>query len=481
MTQCKTEKEVSQLAFDLDFGKEVVGAFDGGSISTDGGLVLLRQIDNKLRLSEQINFCIADQRQQAAVKHKQEEIIRQRLYAIAAGYEDANDANFLRDDAMHRMSVKGSVREELASQPTISRLENSVVEKENEFLQELLPVLYIQQFKKPPHKVVLDVDTTCDEAHGYQQLTFFNGFYGTYCYVPMFIFDSNGFPLSALLRAGNAAPAEGALKMLKQVVEHLRQAWPDVAIDFRGDAAFCLPELYSYCEKNRIQYFIGLKPNHSVDCKTRDLVSQAKSMYESVYGQSKPLIHGKKDKRLALVAWRKKEERIRFSSKEEGRIQEHFEDEKRIRLVGDFPYEAREWRCERRVICRVDYTEEGPDVRYIITNNVYGRPKWIYEDKYCRRGQCENWIKEIKNYLKCDRTSCQEFAANQFRLLLHVFAYLLLREIRNKLPSKTANISVQTVMQRFIKIGVLVKETTRKIWLHYSSGYPAQLEFTCPD
>ncbi len=476
MTQCKTEETISQLVFELGIGKPVVGQFDGGMISSDGGLVLLRQADERMQLSEQIGFCLGDPRKDTLVRHQLVSIIRQRLYAIAAGYEDVNDANHLRHDAMHQVAVGKRPGIMLASQPTISRVENRVTREEIEFLQELLVHAYVQQFKKAPRKVVLDMDTTCDEVHGNQQLSFWNGFYRTYCYVPLFIFDQSGFPLAALLRSGQAGPAQGGLRMLKQVVGKLREAWPKVVIELRADAGFCVPEFYDFCESNNVTYFIALKTNHALECLSEDLVERTRTKWQALFGEGRQLVLGRLNKRVAHKYLLKREEFIRGITKAEGRMQEQFENENYIKIVDEFLYEARTWPHPRRVIARCKYGPEGAQMRYVVTNSFSGRPKWIYEEKYCQRCQCENWIKELKLTVKCDRLSCQEFNANQFRLLLHSFAYILLLKLRASLPTKQ-ELSIETIRLRFLKVGVLVKATARKIWLHWASGYPWQYEF----
>lgn len=468
MTECTKRDANLQLKFDFGIGKPVTGAFNGGLISTDGGLGLLRLADDALQLSENASLCIGEKRRPDAVKHQLVDLLRQRIYGIAAGYEDANDASSLRFDPMHKLSIgRAESHQDLASQPTISRLENSVVAEELSFLQDLLVHTYIRKHRKPPKKVVLDLDTTCDPVHGYQQLSFYNGFYGTFCYIPMFVFDEDGFPLAALLRPGNADVGGDAANVLKNIVKLLRQSWPGVKVEFRADAAFCRREIYQVCEEFSVTYFIGLKSNHNLRCLAKDLVASAKNEFEALYGPA-PM--------LEKTAWRRNEERKRFSSKKEGRMQELHESEKFVRKAGELAWRGRGYSNDMRVLCRADYTEDGPDLRFVITNHKGGNPKWIYENKYCRRGQCENWIKELK-LINVDRLSCQEFNANQFRLLEYVFAYILLRELRDRLPKTDSRVSIQTIVLHFIKIGVLVKESVRRVALHWASSYPRQQEF----
>ncbi len=477
MTQFTERQRNLQLRFDFGLGKPIEGAFDAGRVSADGGLVLVRAMDERLKLSEQIAYCLRDSRQAGKIKHSYVSQIRQRLGMIAAGYEDLNDADKLSGDPMHKINGgrNPETDPDLASDATLQRLEYGRSEEELTFMQELLVHLFIQQHKRPPERIILDMDTTCDEVHGYQQLSFYNGFYKTYCYTPLFIF-AGSFPLAAVLRAGNAAPAEGAVRALRPVVKALRDAWPDLIIDLRADAGFSTPEVYSFCEAAGIYYFIGLKPNSHVLLKARPLIGRAKAEYVRLYGAVEDLT-SKQAKKARKLVWRRKEERIRFSSKSEGRMQEHAEDPSdfRIRMVGDIAYQADSWKIKRRVIARCDFTAEGADLRYIVTNYEGGRPKWIYEDKYCKRGQCENYIKELKS-VKCDRLSAQEFATNQVRLLMHTYSYILLDFLKQQLPGPSIP-SVETVRLRLIKIGVVVKETARKISLHWSSHFPSEFQF----
>jgi len=469
MTKCTEAAAGVQLSFNFGIRRPVVAMFDGGQISSDGGLVLVKQADQKLKLTEQMSFCLAERRDAAYVRHSMQSLLQQRIYGIAAGYEDCNDVGRLRKDPMHKICLgkEPTDSEMLGSQPTLSRFENGVTEDENGFLQSFLVHSYIQRFPRAPRQIVLDVDTTCDPVHGYQQLSFFNGFYRKDCYIPLFVFDQHGYPLRARLRPGNFAPAENAAAEVRAVVRLLREAWPKTKIELRADAAFCNRDFYALCEEYGVTYYIGLKSNHALRCKTKELVARCKREYEAIYGPAN---------QVRGTNWRRREERLRFSSKGEGRMQERFESEKLVRVVAEIKYQARSWEAERRVICRSDYTDEGEELRFIVTNSVSKRPKWIYENKYCRRGQCENWIKELKS-INCDRLSCQEFEANQFRLLLHAFAYILLLELRRRLSGSNSRWSVENVRLRLLKIGVVVRNTARRIALSWTGSYPWQLEF----
>jgi hypothetical protein len=473
-------QEQEELRLNIGLGKEINAAFDGGCVSSDGGLLLLRKADEGLELTELAVLCVGDQRRPDMVTHTSRRIFQQRVYGIAAAYEDCNDVAQVGKDAMHQLALgylPGSGNS-LASQPTLSRWENSFDDASLAALQRLLPHTFVRTRKRPPKVLRLYMDTTHDEVHGYQQLSFYNGFYKTFCYTPLFIFADCGFPLAAILRAGNAGTAEGALRALRQVVSDIRLSWPQTRIELAADAGFAVPELFEYCEENRITYFICDGSHSGYKYHSEPLVRRCKADFEDLGGRRHEL---KKyaipvDPKARKTAWCQKEERIRFSSKAEGRMQEHFEDlDLRVRRYCEFNYRSREWSRERRVIARCEYTAEGPDVRYVVTNALGSYPKRLYEQRYCPRAKCENWIKELKNYLHCDRTSCQEFEANQLRLLLHTFAYVLLWEIRRKAEMRHA--TVETVRLQLIKIGVLVKETTRKVLLHFASEHPWQKQF----
>jgi len=467
-----------QISLSLGLPKKIVASFDGGRISSDGGILLVRMADEKLELTELAASCLPENRRGDLIRHSALDMLRQRIYGIAHLYEDANDAKTLRFDDMHKLAV-GRLPSDapLASQPTLSRFENNVDDVSLKALQELLVHTFVRQHKKrKPAVVRLKMDTTCDETHGYQQMTFYNGCYETTCYVPLFIFAENGFPLASLLRPGNAAPGDGGLRMLKMIVHNLRLAWPGIPIEITADAAFALPEIYDWCEDNNVLYFISMKGNSALDYHTKEIVPLCKTYFdESSNTPTGELHNGKLSEEELYRTWRQKEERKRFASKNEGRMQEHFEqDTLVIRCFHEFQYSAKEWRTKRRLIAKIQYSSQGPDVRYVVTNSRQGSARAVYE-KYCQRAQCENWIKDLKNYLRCDRTSCQEFDANQFRLLLHTFAYALLNVVKEAAGIVSA--TVETIRLRLLKIGVLIKEGSRNVRLSLASQHPAQDEF----
>jgi hypothetical protein len=311
------------------------------------------------------------------------------------------------------------------------------------------------------------MDSTCDPVYGTQQMSFYNGFYHDYCYTHLYLLADDGFPLAGVARAGNAGPGEGGLPMLAKVVHELRTKRKNMRIEYRADSAFLNFQTLDWCEDNRVMYFIGLAPNNALLVKSKELVQRAYEEYVAQFGEPAPL-HGR--------TWKQNEERIRYSSKEEGRQQEILEREQRIRVYGEFQYAAGSWSRERRVIVRVDYTAEGEDLRFVVTNCETGSARRIYEDKYCQRARCEMHIKELKSQ-RIDRLSSPEWLPNQFKLTMHLFAYAMQIELRQALPASERHISTETLRRRFLKIAGQVRRTTRGTRIRWSSSHPHQQQF----
>jgi hypothetical protein len=481
MAQFKTKNagKQEQLQLILPTGREVIANFDGGYVCSDGGLLLLRKANERLGLTKLVAMCMHDKRRPDLITHTFEGMLAQRIFGIAAGYEDCNDAESLRYDAMHQLAVgyEPSAGHLLASQPTLSRFEGTATKVSNDLMKRGLVHIYAKIKKRKAKVIRLSMDTTHDEVFGYQQLSCFNGYYGMNCYAPLFIFSDDGFPLAAVLRPGSPNPAEDALRELRKLVKELRAYFPGVRLELKADAAFANPEIYKFCEENNITYFIASAGHPGLAYHAEDLIMACKTEFDSFGYESPELkkyaaLSGQSEtwmKKARKRIERQKEERIRFSCKEEGRMQEHFEEELHVRKFGEFFYQSKEWDKPRRFVFRIDYTKHGPDTRFVITNASGSSARKIYEDKYCRRAQCENWIRDLKTYLKCDRTSCQEFEHNQFRLLLHVFAYILIWDVRTRanLPPMT----VETFRLQLIKIGVLVREKGTKVLLHLASHF----------
>ncbi len=436
MQNCTQAATAVQLNFRFPGLKIISGTFEDAKLSTDGGLVLLKAADEKFKLSEQIAGGLVDTRQSGKSKFSLLEMVRQRLFMICTGNEDINDADRLAGDPMHKIAagLNPESDNDLASDSTLGRLENNRCEKELEQLQQLLVWLFVQRQGKIPYKVIIDVDGTCDPVHGNQQLSFYHGFYDTTCFYPLFLFIGD-FPVGAILRAGNAGSAEGTIEALKRIVKILRQAFPKILIDLRADAGFAVPEIYEYCERNGIEYYIGLPSNSRLAAQTAYIAAEAKKVFAEELANRQAEKH------------------------------------EYVRVIDEVIYNAESWWKKRRVIARCDYKIDGAEFRYVVTNHKGGSAKWLYEEKYCKRGRCENVIKELKS-IKCDRISNQSFVANQFRLLLHTFAYILLDAVRQAAPAEDHRLTLMSIQLRFIKLAVRVEETARKVVLHWPVDYP---------
>ena len=422
----------NQLRFESLFSKEVIADFAGGRITSDAGGLLLRELDQRYRLAENAARCLHDPRDGHKVKHDLLTLVRQRLFAIAQGYEDNNDAATLaKDPAFKIMAGKAPESDgDLASQPTLSRFENRVTAKDLRRLSDRLLDLYLKTHPGPRKVIVLDMDATDDPTHGKQQLSFFHGYYEEHMYHPLLVFDGrDGFPLAAVLRPGNTHSSRGALAVLKRLIQKLRQAYPKALILFRADAGFAVPALYSYLEDQpETRYVIGFITNNRLLAETAPLLAKAQRQYQET---------GEKQ-----------------------------------RLFTSFSYQAESWDQPRRIIAKVEYTHLGANQRFVVTN-LSRNPQFVYDDIYVLRGDVENRIKELKLEIKADRLSCHRFLANQFRLLLHTAAYCLFWLLRHHLQgTELATAQVNTLRLKLLKIGARIRETSRRIWVHLASGYP---------
>ena len=422
----------NQLRFESLFSKEVIADFAGGRITSDAGGLLLRELDQRYRLAENAARCLHDPRDGHKVKHDLLTLVRQRLFAIAQGYEDNNDAATLaKDPAFKIMAGKAPESDgDLASQPTLSRFENRVTAKDLRRLSDRLLELYLKTHPGPRKVIVLDMDATDDPTHGQQQLSFFHGYYEEHMYHPLLVFDGrDGFPLAAVLRPGNTHSSRGALAVLKRLIQKLRQAYPKALILFRADAGFAVPALYSYLEDQpETRYVIGFITNNRLLAETAPLLAKAQRQYQET---------GEKQ-----------------------------------RLFTSFSYQAESWDQPRRIIAKVEYTHLGANQRFVVTN-LSRNPQFVYDDIYVLRGDVENRIKELKLEIKADRLSCHRFLANQFRLLLHTAAYCLFWLLRHHLQgTELATAQVNTLRLKLLKIGARIRETSRRIWVHLASGYP---------
>lgn len=424
----------SQLCFANFDSRSVVAEFSAGPMTSDGGFLLLREIDRMTDLSSSMSRALCDRREQAKVRHDQTELMRQRLFAIAMGYEDGNDHQALRFDPGLKTAV-GSLPETgpaLASQPTLSRFENGVHAGELFRLSDALIDAYVAAHPAPRKGIVLDMDSTDDPTHGQQQLSFFHGYYDQYMLHPLLIFDGlSGFPVAAVLRAGNAHASKGAVAILERILRRLKHAYPEACILVRADAGFAVPEIYELFEREKVKYTIGLITNERLRKRTARLVRKAEKEY------------------------------VRTGAKQ--------------RLFGSFQHRAGSWRRSRRVIAKVERLPRGLNLRFVVTNVYFESASGIYDGIYTGRGDAENRIKELKVHLKADRLSCTRFQANQFRLLLHTFAFVLLWHLRRSLAGTELVVaSVDTLKLKLLKIGARVVQSVRRILFTMPRAYPYQ-------
>ncbi len=407
--------------------------FNGGDISSDAGLLLFREFDSKFHLLKRISSCIKDKRSPEKVSYSIKELLTQRFYSWLAGYEDCNDATELRHDPVIKAVVnKNKFNDTLASQPTLSRLENSIDMHDIFRLQKLLVDLFVQKYQNnPPEELIIDVDSTDDPTHGAQQLTLFNGYYYQYMYSPLII-SCNNHILDVLLRKGNAHGSWAVIPRLKAIIESIRKIWPDINIIIRIDAAGATPKIYEYCENNNLEYVIGLITNNVLKQLNKENLLFAELAYK--------------------------------------------EDNVKQKIMDEINYQAESWDKPRRVIMKAEYNSNGANQRFVVTNINKALPRILYDVIYSDRGNFERVIDEIKNGFKADRLSCHSFIANQFRLLIAVFLYEFVEYFSEYCLMKTdlRNVEPETLRRTIIKIGARVKITVRRLWIECCSSYPYQ-------
>ncbi|MBF0418343.1 MAG: IS1380 family transposase [Magnetococcales bacterium] len=411
--------------------RKVEAAFEGGAVTSDAGVLLLRQIDRRLGLTQAVARCLKDGRDPSKVIHTTQDLVRQRIFGLALGYEDLNDHLTLRDDPGFQTGVDRDRR--LASSSTLCRWENQADREIFWSLHNLLVDQFIASQVQTPGKLVLDFDATDDPVHGKQEKRFFHGYYDSYCYLPLYVFCGDQ-PLVAYLRPANIDAAKHAGAMLSWLVRRLRRAWPEVEIIFRGDSGFCRHVLLSWCERHNIKYIVGLAKNSRLVKISEPILDQAAIQYEASHIKQ--------------------------------------------RMFWDFQYGAASWKCQRRVILREEHTSKGSNPRFVVTN-LEGSGQELYEKLYCARGEMENRIKEQQLCLFADRTSCHDWWANQFRLFMSTLAYMLLESLRRIGLQGTALAKARcdTIRIKFMKIGAVILRNTRRIRFLLSEGYPHQEQF----
>jgi hypothetical protein len=407
--------------------------FDGGQLTSDGGLCWLSAADTALGLCAALAAVLPDWRR-GPVTHSLEQLIRQRVFQIACGYEDQNDATTLRSDPLLKL-VCGRLPAEgdLASQPTLSRLENAVDAKGCYRLARALVQLYLQERERDgvPTRIVLDFDPTDDPAHGQQEGIAFHGYFGQWMYHPLLVFDGDtGQLICAILRPGTVHASHGATAILKRLVKALRQQWPEVQIAFRADSGFAIPELYDYLEQEQIRYAIGLPTNSRLHALAAPLLAEAE--------------------------------------------QQSAQSGEKVRLLGEGQYQAGSWEHERRVVIKAEVLPKGLNVRFVVTNQTE-EPEALYEWYIQRGDRPELCIKDLKGGCRADRLSDHAFLANQVRLLLHAAAYGLLDTLRRwLLQRRVGRMELGTLRLQLLKIGGWVRQRLDAIHLHLASSHPAE-------
>jgi Transposase DDE domain group 1 len=427
MPKC-TQPELSFPSFDR---RKIEANFTGGEVSSDGGILLLREADRRLGLVKALDAVLPDPRRQVFITHRQVDLLRQRIYGLALGYEDLNDHDTLRRDLAWQTALERE--DELASDSTLCRLEQRVERKAALAFHQVLIEQFIASFEQAPSELILDFDATDDRVHGNQEGRHFHGYYGDFCFLPLYVFCGEQL-LVSYLRPSNIDAARHAWAILKLLVQRLREAWPDVRIIVRADSGFCRWKMLHWCEWASVEYIIGLARNSRLQALGMELMVQAEVAYTNT-----------------------------------GQKQRHF---------GWLDYAAGTWDKERRVIAKAEVTDKGRNPRFVVTN-MRGDAQKLYDEVYCARGEMENRIKEQQLGLFSDRTSCHGWWANQFRVLLSAAAYVLMETIRRVALKGTelARAQVGTIRLKLLKIGTVILRNTRRIRLFFSSAYAYQALF----
>jgi hypothetical protein len=437
MTEC-----VAQITLNFYDPKPVRVSFEAPEVSSDGGALLLRQVDDRLGLSQWFAAELPDDREAAKTAHDRHEQVRQRLYQIALGYEDCNDADTLRYDPLLQTVCDRPTGDPqgLSSQPTLSRFENAVGMQAIKGLLAQFEQRWVDGLDAATEVVVLDIDTTDDPTHGAQQLSFFHGYYDHHIYHPLLIFDDQGELVSAILRPGNTHAARGAGGVLERVIRRIKARFPTAQIVVRGDAGFGICRLIEHLDRleaelGGIAYLFGIAKN------------------PALLRLAEPALHAAADT---------------------------FHDRHaKVREFTTIRYAAQTWSTARRVIVKAEHTAKGANPRFVVTNLEEFDARLLYE-AYCQRGQCENLIKDLKNALKADRLSCSRFVANFFRLLLHGAAYRLMLALRRAAQAVHSDLGMQqfdTIRLRVLKVAALVRHSVRRVLVQLPRAFPCAAVF----
>ena len=455
-----TECNQTTFAFHPLGSREVVARFDGGTITSDAGGLLLREVERRTGILRQFAACFTDHRDPDLIEHTVAELVAQRVYALALGYEDLNDHDDLRSDPLLAVLVgkadptgqsrvrRRDVGKALAGKSTLNRLELTPADATADSRYKKIVIdkwavgrffvdVFLQAHEQPPKRIVLDLDATDAPLHGHQQGCFFHGYYGNYCYLPLYIFCGE-FLLSARLRPSNLDGSAGSTKEVARIVGQIRQAWPDVPIVLRGDSGFCREKLMAWCEANGVDYLFGLAKNERLNAILESELAEAKTQYEQTQQAS--------------------------------------------RVFKDFTYQTlNSWSRARRVIGKAEHLDKGSNPRFVVTSLPSSEidARTLYEEEYCARGDMENRIKEQQLYLFADRTSAATMRANQQRLWFSSVAYSLLQALRRWGLKDTplAHAQCQTIREKLLKIGARIRVTVRKVWIALAEGCPYQALF----
>jgi Transposase DDE domain group 1 len=437
-----------QLHFPPLSGYTVRANFDGGALSSDFGALLLRGIDRQIGLTERLAAAVRDKRHPSYIDHTLRDLFAQRIYQIASGYADGNDANSLRYDPMFKLSVERvplDPTQDLASAPTFSRLEHQVTRTDLYRLTQAFVDHFIASYPEPPAAIVLDLDHTEDPTHGQQEFTFYNHHYQSYCYLPLLIFEGTSHALlAAFLRPGKRPPGAENAMILVRLLAYLRRHWPTTHILVRGDSHFATPEVLAVIAHRRHMDFVfGLAGNPVLLRQAAPVMQEARRLFQQrtamahAYGAPPP---------------------------------------PSTRVYEEFAYAAASWEQPWRVIVKAEVMAAGDNPRFVVTSLEAPTPQHVYEDLYCARGNCENDIKAVKNDLHSDRTSATTFLANATRLLLACGAYVLHHALRTHTLAHTALATAQpsTVILTLFKVATQVKQYKDRILVHLPTSCPVK-------
>jgi DDE family transposase len=429
-----TDDNLLPFGFPAVCRKKITAAFDGGRISSDGGVMLLAQAERRLGIADRLARVIPDERDASRVTHLLPDILRARIFAIACGYEDADDLDRLRLDPAFKLACGRlpDTGEDLCSQPTVSRWENAPGLRDLIRLMGVMVDLYCASYTKPPTAVTLDIDDTVNVVHGHQQLSLFNAHYDERCFLPIHVYDTaTSRPVAVLLRPGKTPSGIEIRGHLRRLVRCIRKHWPATRITIRGDGHYGRPEVMQWCEENGIDFIFGLPGNAVLD-------------------------------------------RLVDASADDIRTRRALDQKPCLRGFAETSYRAKSWNTDRRCCARIEATTKGLDIRFVVTSIETGSAEHIYQTLYCARGQAENLIKLHKAQLASDRTSCRSPLANQMRLILHTAAYWLMLTLRDAVPKAHALATAEfnTIRLRLLKLGARVVEMASRVRLAFAAACP---------